>query len=258
MGSLQSSLRHVMSAIENLRDDLRGLSDTIWTSIDHNDPKRLEEGYRFKQAFNERWLTLDEAAEALWQLLKEEQGEAPAPTPPRPTAEPKPKGRGGKDRPADDQAPEAPADQSAPGARSEAAASLSESQAAVDEDLKGKTPFGFILEGRTFTSPGNWVSFYQMLLQELAKQYPEAFERLPERKAWRDQQGRPLFGRTPEALRRPLEVTEGLHAEADLPLGPMLQAMRQLTRELKLTPDDLKILLKEDRRGTVETRPLAA
>ncbi len=254
MRNLQASLRHVMSAIENLRDDLKGLSDTIWTSIDHNDPKSLEQGFRLKQAFNERWIALDEAAEALWLLLEQERDQETEQPPPKP----KP---GLKSKPRDEEPVKVTENRETEvetGEESPPAAAPTEAEPEVAEEFKGRTPFGFMLGGRTFTSPGNWGLFYQTLLQELAKQYPEAFERLPERKAWRDPSGKPLFARVPGALRRPLEVTERLHAEADLPLDRLIQGMRQLARELKLPPDGLKILLKEDRRGTVETKPLAA
>lgn len=252
MGNMQSSLDHVMSAIENLRDDVKALSDTIWTSIDHNDPKSLEQGYRLKQDFNERWLALDGAAEALWQLLKQQRDEAAEGPPAKSKPDPKSKAR------VKDQTPELRVAEQEAIEEEPPAAERAAGESEVAEEFKGKTPFGFMLEGRTFTSPGNWRLFYQMLLQELARQYPETLERLQERKAWRDARGKPLFGRKPETLRQPLEVTEGLYAEADLPLGLMLQGIRQLARELKVPPDSLKILLKEDRRGTVETKPLAA
>lgn len=258
MRNMQSSLRHVMSAIENLRDDLKTLSDTIWTSIDHNDPGSLEQGFRFKQAFNERWSVLDEAAAALWQLLKAERAEEVEAVLDKPIPDVKPKGRGGKDTVPKGKTLETGGGEPEAVQEPEAAEPALEEATEVAEDFKGKTPFGFMLGGRTFTSPSNWGLFYQALLQELAKQYPEAFDRLPERKAWRDRRGKPLFTRTQDVLRRPLEITEQLYAEADLPLTLIVQGMRQLARELKLPPDALKILLKEDRRGTVETKPLAA
>lgn len=258
MRPMQSSLRHVMSAIENLRDDLKALSDTIWSSIDHNDPASLEQGFRFKQAFNQRWCALDEAAEALWRLLKEEHAEDEEGVADQPPPGAKPKARSGKEPAQKVKVSEVRGDEPPGTQPPDAEEAALDADSEVADDFKGKTPFGFVLGGKTFTSPSNWGLFYQTLLQALEKQYPEALDRLPERKAWRDPRGKPLFARTREPLRRPLEVTEQLYAEADLPLNLMLQGMRQLARELKLSADALKILLKEDRRGTVETKPLAA
>jgi hypothetical protein len=257
MRELQSSLRQVMSAIENLRDDLKALSDTIWANIHHNDPVSLQQGFKFKQAFNDRWIPLDEAAEALWRLLQEQCAEEEVEAEPvKPKSEARSKTKAGKER-----LPEvkvAGAQEAGEGEPQVPEEPMAEAEPEVESDFKGKTPFGLILGGRTFTSPSDWGLFYQVFLQELCKQDPEAFDRLPERKAWRDARGKPLFGRAGEVLRRPLEVTDRLFAEADLPLNLMLQSMRKLARELQVPPDSLKILLKENRRGTVETKPLAA
>ena len=244
MQDIQSGIRHVMSAIDNLRDDLKELSDVIWRSIDHNDPASLEQGFKLKQAFNDRWSELDSSAEALWQLLREQRTEEAEVVPARPKANSKAKSKVVK--------------AAAPEEKASDAVGLVAADQEIDEDFKQKTPFGFILGGKTFTSPSNWALFYQIFLQELYKQDPEVFERLPDRKAWRDPSGKALFAHAQDALRRPLEIAEKLFAEADLPLSLMLQSMRGLARELQVPSDSLKILLKEDRRGTVETKPLAA
>lgn len=240
-----------MSAIENLRDDVNELSDAIWGSIDHNDPSSLEQGFKFKQAFNDRWRELDQAAQSLWELLREqrlEESETPVVSP-QPKADRKPKTE--KIR----------LPKSAKAAAKGAGPSdslVSEAEEAIEQEFREKTPFGFILGTKTFTSPANWALFYQIFLQELYKQAPETFGMFPDNKAWRDAGGKPLFSDSAEPLRRPLEVAERYYAEADLPLSLMVASMRRLARELQVPPDSLKILLKEDRRGTVETRPLAA
>ena len=56
--------REILEDLEAVRENLLALSDAIWLSIDHNDPEGLEEGVRFKRAYNEKMAAFDAGVRA--------------------------------------------------------------------------------------------------------------------------------------------------------------------------------------------------
>jgi hypothetical protein len=157
----------------------------------------------------------------------------------------------------------------------EAAETTEESQATPDQDLgetqeqaqaqtsltpglDQKVPFGFILDGKTFTSASAWPLFYEALLQELYGRAPEKLKQLVDAPAGFGSKDRPLFARVPDTLDEPLPIADSIFAEADLAPEALLQVIKRLIGYLGYPLASFKVLLKEKNRGTVETLSLAA
>ena len=63
--------RLILEDLEAVRENLLGLSDDIWLSIDHNDPQALEEGVEFKRAYNAKAAAFDQVASELSALVQQ-------------------------------------------------------------------------------------------------------------------------------------------------------------------------------------------
>lgn len=234
---IDETLRSVRGELEQLRGRLEALSGTLWQCIDHEDPEALEAGVRFKQGYNERRAALDEAIARMLALLAEHPASGP--------------GRGG-DKPAQPAA--APEQASRPPATRP---QLSAASLTLAGEMEQKLPFGFMLNGQTFTSASAWPLFYEALLQELYGRAPERLSRLADPPVL-EHGGRPLFARVPDRLDDPMPIADALFAEADLPSGTLLEVIKRLIGEMGYPLESFKILLKEKNRGTIETRSLAA
>jgi hypothetical protein len=151
----------------------------------------------------------------------------------------------------------------------EAGEGLAEPQAALDigepvaespvaSALDQKVPFGFVLNGKTFTSASAWPLFYEALLHELYGRSPDKLARLADSSGGFEKGGKPLFARIADTLDDPLPIADAVFAEADISPQALLQVIKRLIDYMGYPLESFKILLKEKNRGTVETLSLAA
>ena len=133
--------REILEDLEAVRENLLGLSDEIWMSIDHNDPEGLEEGVQFKRAYNEKMAAFDALASELSTMIqqftsvrleeREESGE-------------------------DDESQNVRIIQ----------ALNREEPHSIDEDFTFKRPHGFILDGRGTTGVTTWSRAFVLICKE--------------------------------------------------------------------------------------------
>lgn len=239
MTDIKERLRHILGMMEDVRKDMGTLSEEIWKDIDHNDPVQLAQGVTFKQVFNDKRCVFDDAVEDLATHLKNhpkldiEEGTATAPgdtssgtqhhalTTPRPQAE-------------------------------------AQAESDINHDYKHSLPFGFTLDDKTFTGLSTWAVFYETFLQEMEKRYHDKFLKLPETDVFSTAADHPMFARSSERLREPVKIVDEVYAEVQLPISAILQNLKYLAQEFGLPADSLKILLKEQKRGTVMSKSIAA
>lgn len=236
---VEVTLRGVLDQLEQIGSQLEMLSEAIWQSIDHEDAGKLEEGVRFKQRYNDKRKPLEDAVGEMLALLRDFPESGPGT---------------GTEKP-----PEMP-HQTLPEARLEAAAvpPAKIEASPLAGRLEHKVPFGFVLGGQTYTSASAWPLFYEALLQELYARAPEKLSHLAEAPGGFEHAGRPLFARVPDRLDDPLPIADAIFAEADLDPGILLEVIKRLIGEMGYPLDAFKILLKEQKRGTVETLSIAA
>jgi len=244
--AIDGKLQEVEDRLEQLRGELEKLSAAIWNDINHDDPARLEEGVRFKQSYNERRGSLEGAMDQMLALLREYRspgaGTGSAAEPMSEVSEPEAEAM---------EVSQAAPDQGMGETQAQA-------QTPLTPSLDQKVPFGFILDGKTFTSASAWPLFYEALLQELYGRAPEKLKHLVDAPAGFGSKDRPLFARVPDTLDEPLPIADSIFAEADLAPEALLQVIKRLIGYLGYPLESFKVLLKEKNRGTVETLSLAA
>jgi hypothetical protein len=256
-----SPIQGLKRQLERMGVELEAVSAEIWRNIDHDDATRLEQGVAYKQRFNQRRLPLEAAVAEMLAVLRDYHLSDPSPSP----------GEVATPRVASVVPTPAPVPVTAAGAvvalRAQATPLATPAAQQTREarptnpmvgDLGQKVPFGFVLDGQTFTSASAWPLFYEALLEELYERAPEQLSRLADNGGGFLLCGKPLFARLPGCLDDPLPVAEALFAEVDLSAEDLLEVIKGLLGEIGYPLDSFKILLKEKNRGTVETLSIAA
>ncbi len=233
MSDFETRKHRILSALNDVRENLMVLSDDIWHNIDHNDPEELEKGFKFKQAYNEKRNAFDKLAEELSRLIQE-----------YPQVQLKQESQEKRvSKPADEIPIEKELD--------------AEAQHSIDEDFTHKRPFGFVLQEQAFTGLSSWVLLYHTFLDEVAKQDKKKFSQLPENQAFRSQSGNKIFSRNAQDVQKALAMKEGVYAEGNLSANLIIENIKKLLSEFSIPPDSLKVLLREETRGVIESKVLA-
>ena len=158
--------REILEDLEAVRENLLALSDEIWQSIDQNDPDGLEEGVRFKRAYNEKMAAFDTLASELSAMIQQftsvrlEEHE---------------------DIGGDDESRNVRIIQ----------ALNQEEPHSIDEDFTFKRPYGFILDGQATTGITTWRRVFELVCQQLQRRDPQRFAELPENPDFISNRGHP-------------------------------------------------------------------
>jgi hypothetical protein len=214
--------REILEDLEAVRENLLALSDEIWLSIDHNDPEGLEEGVRFKRAYNEKMAAFDTLASELSTMIQqftsvrlEEHEEI-----------------GGDDENENFRIIQA----------------LNwEEPHAIDEDFTFKRPHGFILDGQGTTGGTTWRRVFELICQQLQRRDPRRFDSLPDHPDYISNRGHRSFSHDPEELRTACSVGDGLYAEINLSANGIRDTIRRLLATFEMPKESIQLFLCEDR-----------
>jgi hypothetical protein len=214
--------RQILEDLEAVRENLLGLSDDIWLSIDHNDSNALEEGVQFKRTYNEKVAAFDELAAQISELVQQYTSVRLEST---------------EERGADDREHNA-----------RIVAELNrEEPHTLAEDFTFKRPHGFILEGEGATGITTWRRLFELVCQQLLKRDPQRFRALPENPEFISNRGHRNFSRRPEELRSAGLIGDGIHAEINLSANSLRDNLRRMLVAFDIPHNALQLYLRADR-----------
>jgi hypothetical protein len=222
---MKNRIRKILTNLENVREDLLALSDDIWLSIDHNHSEALQEGVRFKLQYNEKLDSFNQLSSDLSRLVQRftDTDLEPAPVPDVTS-------RSAKEQ------------------RERIIKELDRETAhGLDEDWRYKRPHGFILQGQPQIGVVTWRRVYELVCHQLAEQNSELFDSLPEHELFISNRGNQAFSRDPELLRQPMELTDGILAEANLSANSIRTNIGTLLDVFDIGHDEFKVYFREDR-----------
>src|SRR5262249_21912150 len=182
----------------------------------------LEEGVRFKRAYNEKMVAFDALASELSTMIQQftsvrlEQQE------------------------------ESGEDDEAQNVRIIQALNREEPHS-IDEDFTFKRPHGFILDGRGTTGVATWSRTVVLICRELQRRDSGRFERLTEDPDYISNRGHHSFSRDAGHLRKAHEIADGLFAEVNLSANGLRDVIRALLETFEIPKDRLQLFLREDR-----------
>jgi hypothetical protein len=214
--------RRILEDLEAVRENLLALSDDIWLGIDHNDNDAIEEGVRFKRAYNDKMNAFDELASELSSMVQEYTRVTLA------------------------EAEEVARDDSGQNERiiQELDRQVPHS---IDEDFRFKRPYGFLLEGQGSTGITTWRRLFELICQQLLRRDPERFRALPENPDYISNRGNYGFSRDRDKLRSANLIGDGVYAEINLSANHICDVIRRLLDTFEIPASDLKLFLREDR-----------
>jgi hypothetical protein len=219
----QKTINNILSNLANVREDLFTLSDVIWESINHNDPKGLEEGVAFKKQFNALFEKFIGDSDDLEKLISDFTG------------------FGEED---EDDSEEVECSRIIKELDKEMPHSL-------DEDFTFKRPFAFCLENFASNTVNTWNALARQFCKVLLeKDFSKMFE-IADGDALLSKQGNKPLAISKEGMRRPVLVAEKDGKQVWLETNRSAQELVKLIKALlvlyKIDSSSMKIYLREDR-----------
>jgi hypothetical protein len=214
--------RLILEDLEAVRENLLGLSDDIWLSIDHNDSQALEEGVEFKRAYNAKAAAFDQVASELSALVQQYTSV---------------RLEGAEQTGADDR-----------DRNERIVAELNrEEPHTLQDDYTYKRPHGMIFEGRATTGITTWQRFYELVCRHLVARDANRFRALCHHPDLVSNRGHHAVSTDPAVLRKALPAGDGLFVESNLSANGIRDAVRALLAAFEIPADRLSIFLRQDR-----------
>lgn len=221
--NMRDRARLILDDLHAAEEHLIALSDDIWINIDHNDPRALQEGVRFKQTYNEKLTAFRRLADDMDELLRSFFEQA---SPSTATVETTPdrEVRERETRALDTQQPHS-----------------------LHEDFTYKRPLGFTLEGQRVRGTTTWRQLYEQTLILLAQRDPTRYRKLPDEPQMVSRRGNPQYTREPKLLRDPMSIPHGIYAEVNMSANHICAAIREVLAYFNIPENKFIVYLREDR-----------
>lgn len=220
--SAAARTRQILEDLEAVRENLLGLSDDIWLSIDHNDPAALEAGVEFKRAYNTKAAAFDALASELSALVQQYTGAR--------LEQAEQTGAAGHEQ------------------NERIVAELNRDEPhRLDEDFTYKRPYGFILDGQGTTGVTTWQRMYELVCRQLFVRDEARFRALHEHPDFISNRGRHTVTADPSSLCTPVAVGGGLFVEGNLSANGIRDVFRRLLAAFDLPAERMQIFLRQDR-----------
>jgi hypothetical protein len=214
--------KSILLALENIREDLLGLSDDIWLDVDHNDTEKVREACDFKSQFNDQLQKFSDVSRTLEKLIGGYTG-----TP--------------KTDLTSVQESEAPTIES----------SEPEQQGhSLDRSFTYTRPNGYLLDGRKYKGVKNWVRLYLSVCEQLQKRNPETFRNLASSEEMITSHGNKMFSFDGSDLRDAKEISGGIFAEGNLSADQMRDTLKKVLPEFEIEPSSFRVFLRYDPQAT--------
>jgi hypothetical protein len=225
IAAMKNRIRKILTNLESVREDLLALSDDIWLSINHNDSGALQEGVQFKLEYNDKLNTFNRLSGDISRLVQHftatDLETLPEPETQHHLAREQ---RERIIRELDRQTPHG-----------------------LDEDWRYKRPHGLVLQGEPYVGVVTWRRVYEIVCNHLAELNPPLFKTLPEHERFISNRGNQAFSADPELLRYPMELTAGLHAEANLSANSIRDNISTLLDVFGIDIGEFRAYFREDR-----------
>lgn len=214
--------RQILEDLEAVRENLLALSDDIWLSIDHNDPRSLDEGVEFKRAYNAKAAAFDQVASELSALIQQYTSVRLE---------------------ADEQTGQDNREQN-----ERIVQELNREQPhTLAEDFTYKRPHGFILDGQGTAGVTTWQRVFELVCSSLLRRDGSRFRGLIDHPDFVSNRGHRSVTTDRIELRKALDIGDGLFVESNLSANGIRDAIRSLLSVFDIPSDRLQLFLRQDR-----------
>lgn len=210
--------KSILLALENIREDLLGLSDDIWLDVDHNDTEKVREACDFKSQFNDQLRKFTEASRILEELIA---GYTGTPNTDATSIQESESLVAGS------------ADSEQPGH-------------SLDRSFTYTRPSGYVLDGRKYEGVKNWVRLYLSVCELLEKKNPETFRSLVSSERMVTSHGNKMFSFDGSGLRDAKKLSGGIYSEGNLSANQIRDTLRKVLPEFQIEPSSFRVFLRHD------------
>lgn len=222
MTASQKTISSILKDLKNVHENLLTLSDDIWSSIDHNDTKKLDEGYQFKKAFNSLLDDFEKNKDEITALVSQFTGvkvEEKTDLEEKPTSE-----------------------------NERLIKELNQNEPhEITEDFTFKRPVAFIFNGNAFNNLECWSELYIQFMAIVAKTFPQKLKALTQNEEYISKQGRKYYSQKPSDLRKSQKIMNDFYIEINLSAKDISKRIIETLDALGMKKSDITIFLRQDR-----------
>lgn len=222
MTASENTISSILKDLANVHENLLSLSDDIWSSIDHNDSQKLDEGYAFKKEFNRLLDEFEKNKDAISALVSQFTGVKIKEEPKVVEKEDSENQRIIKE--------------------------LNKNEPhEITEDFTFKRPTAFIFDGCAYTELNNWSALYIQFVASVAKLNPAKLKEMAEKPSLISKQNRKYYSTSKDDLRKPEKIMNDFYVETNLSAKDFAKRIVEILNHLGMKTSDITIYLRQDR-----------
>lgn len=222
MTASEKTISSILKDLTNVHENLLSLSDDIWSSIDHNDSKKLDEGYAFKKEFNRLLDEFEKNKDAISTLVSQFTGVKIQDEPKVVEKEDSENQRIIKE--------------------------LNKNEPhEITEDFTFKRPTAFIFDGCAYTELNNWSALYLQFVAGVAKLNPAKLKEMADDSSFISKQNRKYYSTSKTDLRKPIKIMNDFYVETNLSAKDIAKRIVEILNHLGMKTSDITIYLRQDR-----------
>lgn len=222
MTASENTISSILKDLTNVHENLLSLSDDIWSSIDHNDSQKLDEGYAFKKEFNRLLDEFEKNKDSISALVSQFTGV-------KVRDDPKIVEKGDSEN-------------------QRIIKELNKNEPhKITEDFTFKRPTAFIFDGCAYTDLNNWSSLYLQFVASVAKLNSQKLREMAEDSAFISKQNRKYYSTSKTDLRKPIEIMNDFYVETNLSAKDIAKRIVEILNHLGMKTSDIIIYLRQDR-----------
>ena len=225
---MQTKMKEMLDTLNSLQENLLSLPEDMLLNIDPRDNQSLEQGTRFIKEYNENLDQFIDSASKISDQIKIHFSINPE----EEEIEKEFAGQPSQDRIIKE------LDKTAPHT--------------LYENFTYKRPYGFILGNTAFKGIKTWRNLFILVLNELKEKDSDRFAKLTKEEKFISNRGNPLFSKDKQSLREGRKLKSGIYVEVNLSANDIRKNIKSLLVHFQLSPDDMKIYLREDRDAVLE------
>ena len=222
MKNADDTVKMILKDLTGIHENLLSLSEYIWSSIDHNDTERLEEGFQFKKQFNALLDDFEKNKDNICALVSRFTGikvnRQPVATEKEASENQRLIKELNKNVPHE-----------------------------ITEDFTFKRPSAFIFSGYAYQEMNNWTELYTQFAVTAAKLNPSKLKEIAENPDFISRHNRKYYSHSEKDLRKPAKIMNDFYIETNLSANEIARRISEIISHLGMKTSDITIYLRQDR-----------
>lgn len=212
----------ILKDLTNVHENLLSLSNDIWSSIEHNNSEKLEEGYQFKKEFNRLLEEFEQNKDSICTLVSRFTGVQIEKRP-----------RTAEKETSENQRLIKELNKNIPHE--------------ITEDFTYKHPAAFIFGGYAYSEMNSWTELYVQFAATAAKINPAKLKEMADSPDFISSQNRKYYSVSGKDLRKSAKIMNDFYVETNLSANDFAKRIIEIINHFAMKTSDITIYLRQDR-----------